>query len=75
MKPNLTKPETTYCVKLNSDGAATYYSFRGMGWLQIGEFEKAKSDLNAVKNMGVDINALLQKLKCQRLFRPKNLSS
>lgn len=31
-----------------------------MAWLNIGELEKAKSDWNAAKNMGVDIIALLQ---------------
>ena len=52
--------DLTQAIKLKPNDAAAYYSFRGMAWLQIGELEKAKSDLNAAKNMGVDIIALLQ---------------
>ena len=41
-------------IDLNPNDTIAYYN-RGMKWLFVGEWEKAKSDLTAVRDMGVDI--------------------
>ena len=34
---------------------AEAYTMRGMAWLHLSEWEKAKADLNTAKEMGIDI--------------------
>ena len=45
-------------IELNPDAVA-YYN-RGRTWLLLGEWERAKADLTAVKNMGTDIAGLFR---------------
>ena len=46
-------------IKLKWDPVLVYNN-RSMAWLHLGEWERAKSDLATVKDMGVDIIALLR---------------
>ena len=46
-------------IALNPDDANAYFC-RGELWLHIQVWEKAKADLTAAKNMGMDIRALFQ---------------
>ncbi|MYB95339.1 hypothetical protein F4054_14680 [Candidatus Poribacteria bacterium] len=44
-------------IKLNPELDSPYYT-RGVAWLHLQEWDKAKADLNVAKNKGVDIIAL-----------------
>ena len=54
--------DLTEAIKLKPDDVATYYIFRGLAWLRLGEQEKVESDLTTAKNMGMDINTGLDKI-------------
>ena len=47
----------TKAIEVNPQDANAYLN-RGVVWLPLREWEKAKADLNAAKNMGVDIVTL-----------------
>ena len=44
----------TQAIKLKPDYAEAYY-YRGGSWLRLGEWEKARSDIQNAKKMNLDI--------------------
>ncbi len=51
----------TQAIKLKPDYADAYYC-RSKAWLQIGEEEKAKSDMKTASEIGININTAIDEL-------------
>lgn len=51
----------TKAIELNPDYADAYY-YRSKAWLQIGEEEKAKSDMKTANEIGININTAIDEL-------------
>lgn len=51
----------TQAIELKPDYADAYY-YRSKAWLQIGEEEKAKSDMKTANEIGININTAIDDL-------------
>ena len=51
----------TKAIELKPDYADAYY-YRSKAWLQIGEEEKAKSDMKTANEIGININTAIDEL-------------
>lgn len=51
---NLAIEDYTKAIELKPDYAEAYY-YRGGSWLRLGEWEKARSDIETARNMKMDI--------------------
>ena len=58
---NFAIEDYTKAIELKPDYADAYY-YRSKAWLQIGEEEKAKSDMKTANEIGININTAIDEL-------------